>query len=575
MEDFKSSASRLARLFKKSRDAWKARAREKQQRLRAAQVKIRDLEKSRSYWKERALAAEAGERAAPEDSPEGGEVPSEEPLERQALSPPARHTYPVLAIQWTLRLYLHAGLGIRGVACVLELFAPWHAMAAPRPSTVLNWVYRGGLALLQRPPERREDWVYVIDHTVSLGEAKCLVILGVPLSTLAECGYSPAHHAMTVLTVEVMTRSNGPAVAAILAQTSARTGPPVQIVADHGSDLSAGIARFQQEYAPDCVETYDISHRIATRLKAELSGDARWSAFLAHCTATLSAFQQTDLAFLLPPRQRTKARYMHFAAHVEWAERLLAYYDRGDFGAIARPCVLSYPAWKHLRERFGAARVAPLRALIGRRYANKAVFCEALQVHSDIPLETLGDAFWSQADGGRERFLEGFAWLLEYREELHVYAEMMRQSQRIQSALKTQGLGAQALTTLQAEQAERALLTPRAAAFTNRVLAHVEQEVAKVPPGQTWLASSDIIESVFGRYKSFTERGPLKEIGKLVLTIPALLTEWTPALIRDALERVRTVDVDHWVKAHLGDSLLAKRRRTLIPVRPVLDTKNA
>ncbi|WP_209262651.1 hypothetical protein, partial [Thiorhodococcus minor] len=530
-------------------------------------MKIRDLEKSRRYWKERALGAEANAGASGEDRPEGDAAPSAERLERQALLPPARHTDPAVMIQWTLQLYLHAGLGIRGVARVLELFAPWHAMAAPRPSTVLNWVYRGGLALLQRPPERREDWIYVIDHTVSLGEAKCLVILGIPVSALAEHGDSPTHAAMTVLAVEVMTRSNGAAVAAALAQTSARTGPPVQIVADHGSDLSAGIARFQQAHAPQCIETYDISHRIATLLKAELSADARWSAFLEHCSATLSVFQQTDLAFLLPPRQRTKARYMHFAAHVEWAERLLAYHDRGDFSAIARPCVLSYPAWKHLRARFGAARVAPLRPLIGRRYAEKAAFCEALQAHSDLPLETLGDAFWSQADGGRERFLEGFAWLLEYREALHVYAEMMRQSQRIQSVLKTQGLGAQALTTLQAEQPARARLTPRARAFTDRLLACVEQEVAKVPPGQAWLASSDIIESVFGRYKHFTERGPLKEIGKLVLTIPALLTEWTPALIRDALERVRTVDVDHWIKAHLGDSLLAKRRRALIPYR--------
>ena len=575
MEELKSSASRLARLFRKSRDAWKARAREKQQRLRAAQVKIRDLEKSRRYWKERALAAEANEGASGEDRSEGDEAPSEKRLERQALEPPARHTYPALAIQWTLQLYLHAGLGIRGVVRVLELFAPWHAMAAPRPGTVLNWVYRGGLALLQRPPERREDWVYVIDHTVSLGEAKCLVILGIPVSALAEHGYSPAQAAMTVLAVEVMTRSNGAAVAATLAQTSARTGVPVQIVADHGSDLSAGIARFQQTHAPQCIETYDISHRIATLLKAELSADARWSAFLAHCAATLSTFQQTDLAFLLPPRQRTKARTMHFAAHVEWAERLLAYHDRGDFSAIARPCVLSCPAWEQLRARFGAARVAPLHPLIGHRYAEKTDFCEALQAHSDIPLAALDARFWSQADGGYGRFLEGFAWLLEYREELRVYAEMMRQSKHIQTVLKTQGLGTQSLSILQAEPDERGPLTPRAASFSARVLTHVAQEVAKVPPGQTWLASSDIIESVFGRYKTFTERGPLKEIGKLVLTIPALLTEWTPALIRDALERVRTVDVDRWIKAHLGDSLLAKRRQSLIPVSPILDTKTA
>ena len=58
MNDLKSPVSRLARLFRDARDRWRAKALERQQRLRAAQVRIRDLEHSRSYWKERALAAE-------------------------------------------------------------------------------------------------------------------------------------------------------------------------------------------------------------------------------------------------------------------------------------------------------------------------------------------------------------------------------------------------------------------------------------------------------------------------------------------------------------------------------------
>ena len=48
----------------------------------------------------------------------------------------------------------------------------------------------------------------------------------------------------------------------------------------------------------------------------------------------MSHFQQTDLAFLLPPRQRTKARYMAIDAHIEWAQRLIGYHDQGDFSSI-------------------------------------------------------------------------------------------------------------------------------------------------------------------------------------------------------------------------------------------------
>jgi hypothetical protein len=42
MDTFKTPVARLARLFQASRDAWKAKALDKQRRLRAAQVKIRD-----------------------------------------------------------------------------------------------------------------------------------------------------------------------------------------------------------------------------------------------------------------------------------------------------------------------------------------------------------------------------------------------------------------------------------------------------------------------------------------------------------------------------------------------------
>ncbi|PHM07786.1 hypothetical protein CK516_24895 [Nostoc sp. 'Peltigera malacea cyanobiont' DB3992] len=58
MQDFKSPSSRLARLFHRGRDNWKQRALEKQKKLRALEIKVRDLSTSRDYWKNRAKVAE-------------------------------------------------------------------------------------------------------------------------------------------------------------------------------------------------------------------------------------------------------------------------------------------------------------------------------------------------------------------------------------------------------------------------------------------------------------------------------------------------------------------------------------
>jgi hypothetical protein len=58
MKGFKSADSRLAQLFKNSREQWKTRAAEKQKKMRGMEIKIRDLSASREQWKEKALAAQ-------------------------------------------------------------------------------------------------------------------------------------------------------------------------------------------------------------------------------------------------------------------------------------------------------------------------------------------------------------------------------------------------------------------------------------------------------------------------------------------------------------------------------------
>lgn len=567
MQEFKSSTSRLARLFKKSREAWKEKALERQQRLRAWQVKIRDLEQSRDRWKTRALEAEqalAGACAEPrkEEETAGSLVEVEKSL---ALSPPAGHHYSVMVMELAMRMMLDASVGSRGVHRVFEMLGRWFPVAAPAYTSVLNWVYRCGLHVLNRPVERRTDWILVLDHTIGLGQSKCLLVLGIPASELQRTGYSPAHHDMQVIAVEVTEHSTGPWVAEVLERVDERIGTPVQIVADHGSDLSKGIALYQEQ-SPEPAYTYDISHGIANLLKSELDNDPCWNGFLANCRKSFASFQQSDLAFLLPPRQRTKARYMHFDAHVEWAQRMLGCYDRGDFSEIRSLFLLSWPAWEMLEQQFGPAAAQPLRSLVAVRYTSEAAFRLALETKSELCLDAVDDAFWHTADAGRSRFLEGFGWLLDDRADLAEYAQLMELSKLIQASLKTKGLRQGAGDDLRAQLPALSTLPPRVARVIERILEHVDLESAKVPDHMAWLASSDIIESVFGKYKHFTAKGPLKEIGKLVLAIPAFVSGLSTDLIREAMETVRTADVDTWVDTHLGKSMLARRRNVLRPL---------
>ena len=76
---------------------------------------------------------------------------------------------------------------------------------------------------------------------------------------------------------------------------------------------------------------------------------------------------------------------------------------------------------------------------------------------------------------------------------------------------------------------------------------------------QTGLSTSDVIESIFGKFKTFIKE--FTDIGKLVLTIPAFLGDITPQNIRQALESVRQQDVNDWIDESVGQSNLSKRRK--------------
>ena len=562
MDDLKTPVARLARLFRDARDKWKAKALERQKRLRAAQVRIRDLEHSRAYWKARALAAEEQDLAPAPTAQKPLEDEDDTPPQR--MTPIANHHHSLEVMQLSLQLFLHASLSCRGVSWVLQQFAAFLPLSVPAYTTVLNWSYRLGLAVLTRPVPHRDDWIFILDQTIALGEYKCLIVLGIPVSRLSEVGYAPRHGDMTLLAVEITAHSTGLWVEAVLHRVTARTGKPVQIVSDHGSDLRKGIALYGQQ-TPGVVATYDISHATANQLKAHWRHDPDWAAFSKQAGNTLSTYQQTDLAFLLPPRQRTKARYMAVDAQIDWAQRLIAYHDRADFSAIGRACVFSADAWAYLRRTWGDRTVDPLRPLIGQRYDNRQALCAALCAQGATDGDHLDDAFWRLADRGYARFLEAFEWVFADREAISLWAQTINVSKTIQKTLKTEGLSSATAAKLRAQLAVQASLPPSVAAFQSQLLAQVEQEAAKLPTGATWLASSDIIESVFGHYKTFTTRGPLKEVGRLVLMIPAFLTELTAPVIREAMASVRTIDVEEWVESHLGESMLKRRRQALKP----------
>lgn len=573
MKGYKSSVSRLARLFKKSRDAWKEKAGQRQKEVRALEVKVRDLSRSREQWKEKAKGWQEelrqikkeqrsvsdesqGERSSTK-AIEGTIRPPE--AEEIALTAPAGHHYPVFVIQLGIQQIVQNLNSLRGSQKNFELWAQFFAVHTPSYSSIRRWLLRLGLYELQKGPEYRTDWIIILDLTIELGQLKCLVILGIPAARLGETGYALRHQDVEVLDLIVLSHCTGAIIEQTLVDLSEQIGPPRQILSDHGSDVKKGIALYQQKN-PEVICTYDITHQMALLLKKELAHDDRYQSFVGQCRLTRQQTKQTALYFLAPPKQRLKSRYLNVDSYVDWAQQVWRYQAQDDFSQISLIFTLDEKAITSLGDYLDEQTLAQLSGMKGKEYPDEKTFISTLIQHLGPELfARKGKAICQAADVGRRKFQEKLGWLNEYQEEILLYAQLVQIVHTVEKQVKQDGLNQTSKATF-AEKTKEVSLLPRAQQVQEQVLAYLDREGAKIPEGQTLLGTSDIIESIFGKYKLFSTERSLKEIGKMVLMIPVFTARITCDTVQKAMESVRQIDVEEWSDRVFGQSMLSKRR---------------
>jgi hypothetical protein len=398
-----------------------------------------------------------------------------------------------------IALVLSAAVSLRGASRVLELWGTVFELpeAAPAWHTGRLWLLRVGYYKLTRPKAQAADWVWIIDHTLQLGVQKCLVILGVRLSALPPPGTCLRHEHVEPIALYPVQTSTGEVVYQQLTAAVVHTGVPREILSDGGSDLQAGIAQFQQAH-PETQAIYDIKHKTALALKHELAEDALWKAFTQQAAQTKQRVQQTPLAFLAPPTQRRKARYMNVDILIRWGTNVLAY--------LAQPC------------QPGMGQVTA------------------------------------------EQLVAAYGWLQDFCDSLRDWDELLQIVETTEQWVRSQGLSPGAAHAL-APQVTALVRTARGQHVAQHLLAFVETESAKAAPHERFLGSSEVIESVFGKLKRIEQHQAHRGFTGLVLAVGALVSTTPLGVIQQALETVPTRQVRQWGQQHLGPSVQAQRQQ--------------
>jgi hypothetical protein len=417
--------------------------------------------------------------------------------------------YDPTLVSLLLQLVIDAGVSLRGASRVLETINHAMHLALPVPcwTTVRLWLMRLGHAMLTEELAESDDWAWLVDHSVQIGQEKCLVILGIRLCDLPERGESLGHHDMELIALVPAKSWTRPQVCEALVEAMRRTGhPPRVIVSDHGTDLIGGIALFRQEY-PQTMEIYDAKHKAACMLKNRLEKNARWQQFQARIGQTLCAVQQTELAFLKPPGSQPKARFMNLESQLAWARKVQA---------ILRdppPQILEMITPQRLQEKFGWMRA----------FEDEVIEWSQWQQVADVSVK------WISRQG--------------------IYPGVARELSRQLSHLDA--------------------LKPSGKQLSREMVQFVRSEQCKTKPNERFPGSTEVLESCFGKFKQLEKQHCRGGFTQLLLGFGAMLTKITPTLVREALQATRTIDVKTWAAETLGVTVNAARKRLLVSATEV------
>ncbi len=528
--------SRQLRYERECRDKWKDNALKKQAKIREQVQAIRALKKSRDSWKAKAQLLKQrvldlenqlqqqsdSSNSNSSDSPDSSPTDSEEYSDSQTTDFSTSsdssgvdsyypsfdpgifdHQYSLSTMFVAVQNVISAGLSYRSIARSLQFVSPFSTLGSPHFTTIKSWVERLGLYELQRPKPYRHDWIFLVDFVLELGQEYALVIYGISHRYWSQHilpeGRSLRYTDGEILALEITTCPTGEWVHSVLQSLSSKVGVPFQVISDHGSNLKKGIELFHSSH-PHFHYIYDVTHAMAKLLEKQLFKDDIFPQFLHACHHCRLSVQRTEFAFASPPPQRSRCRFFNLDPLLRWATTLLS-----------NPLSLFFK----LLPNYTPQRIS-------------------------------------------HRFFHKFSWLFPYYKHIQHWSLLLQMTRSLETIVKSHGLNPSSISLLQ--KALSSLSIPSSLLpFKSKLFDYLSTQLSSNPPFSL-LATSDILESLFGRYKHFSRRSPLKELRSLLLTIPLSTVKITRPFLRDGLTTVTNSDLSQWVNNTFGQSMLSKRK---------------
>ena len=399
-----------------------------------------------------------------------------------------------------VQLIISTAVSFRSVPKILQSMGAFYGAPSwvPHFSSVINWTQRVGLALLKQVVPIQEPWLAIIDHSIDIGVKQAFVVLRVRCDVLAERGAAIRLEDCECIGLRIRESTDGETVCEDLKDIFKQSGDPVGFIKDNGSGLSRGIRLWNEEAAKPAEIIDDVGHVMANALKAEFDKTDDFVLFRQTITTGAARLRQTALAFLIPPKIRTKGRFQGIGRLATWARQILRVLHAGG----------NDPQGDALEK-----------------------------LHQALP------DFLQQ-----QPFIERFARTIDV---IHQFWK----------SVKNEGLNKKTYE----EGHQLALALPNNSTVRDKLIQWLDDHWAiyqRMELGEAGMpVSSDIIESLFGKFKYMTERSPSAEMNRLALVIPVFCgIAPTPLELGSHFSTCRQKDLVAWENKNISHTLRKRRK---------------
>lgn len=220
-------------------------------------------------------------------------------------------------------LYTRVNCGLRQVVKILSVInEAFDGLLGKIPchNTIENWVKKCGLKAYESSAEtlRSSDYAQIIDESMMIGSEKLLLTLGVPA---AHQGRPLKCKDVRILDIAVAESWSGEKIGAQLKKAAAKVGgSPLYVISDNASVMNKGVrcSGFNHQR--------DISHSLGMFLERIYKNEPDFKEYLKRMTEPKFKHNMKKTAYLLPPTQRTVARFINLSGWVKWSSRMLCGY---------------------------------------------------------------------------------------------------------------------------------------------------------------------------------------------------------------------------------------------------------